>query len=361
MIDSKHLDDAVGNYEVFFTGETHGFALNFDLRFDFLVYFHRKANVRYLLIETSPSQATVMNHFIETGEEVWLRKMFAACKGTYAWTRDAYDYLKRVRQFNQGLPKTERIQCIGVDIEHQSAFALMYLDHLLPSGQIPSVIQTDIETVQEASTAASPSTGAGSRTIGVQLVESIAKHPEVYQRYLSDKMFLFQLIADNIVSAKEAYENRRQGRFSQIRDAAMYANFLRFYQQRPQGHYFGQFGDAHIFRKPWGDIPWFASYLEQPDSPVTGKVMSICFDYVNGKRMTKRPDYGIAPYRSRYRPDLFASHHGRDPVLFKLSGPESPFNTINILGENMKGNTTDFFQFLLLISNSDPTEPFGGW
>jgi len=358
-IDSELLDHVVDNYELFFTGETHGIALNFELRYDFLVYFYYKANVRYLLIETSPSQAAVMNHYLETGEELWLNRMYAAIKGTFAWTRDSFDYLKRVRRFNQGLPRTERIRCVGVDIEHQPQFALTYLNHLLPSDQIPVVIQADIEYVQNESASSSPNS-INSWAIGAQIAESIAEHSDVYQHYLGDNLFLFQLIADNIVATKEAYGNRQQGRFNQIRDAAMYANFLKFYKQLPPAHYFGQFGDAHIFRKPYLRTQWFASYLEKPDSPVTGKVMSIVFDYVNCTRMTKHPTYSKAPYTSKYRPDLFATYQSGDSVLFKLVGGDSPFNTINILPGTNRHGTTAYFQFLLVISNSSPTEPFGG-
>jgi len=360
LIRSDLLDKVVDDYEVFLTGETHGIALNFDLRFDFLLYFYHKANVRYLLIETPPSQAAVMNHFIETGEEVWLNRMYAALKGTFGWTRDSCDYFKRVRQFNQGLPKTERIRCVGVDIEHQPQFALTYLNHLLPSGQIPGVIQADIEHVQAAANASPPNV-TNYRLAGVRLSESIANNHAVYQRYLGDNSFVLRLIADNIVAAKDAYENGQQGRFSQIRDAAMYANFLKHYEKLPRGRFYGQFGDAHIFRRPYQHTQWFASLLEQSDSPVSSKVLSIVFDYVSCAQMTKHPNYSTASSATKYRPDIFAAHRKTDPVLFRLIGQDSPFDRINILPGKNQGATTDYIQFLLLVSDSGPAEPFGGW
>ena len=86
VISSILLDNVTDDYEVFLTGETHGIALNFDLRFDFLVYFYHKANVRYLLIEISPSQAAVKR----------LLHISVLCAVQVSWSRASH---ARVEQF----------------------------------------------------------------------------------------------------------------------------------------------------------------------------------------------------------------------------------------------------------------------
>lgn len=360
VIDSPLLDDVVDDYDVFLTGETHGIAVNFKLAFDFMVYFHRKADMRYLLLEAPPSHAAVLNEYLETGDETWMKKTYAASKGTYSWTRDSYDFFKRMRRFNQGLDTADRIRFVGVDIEHQGRFALLYLNRLLPLEQPPAEITVDIQELRDVSSTESHNR-ADDWAIGARLAESITEHSKTYQRYLGDEYFLFALIADNIAAAKQAYEHKPEGRFNHVRDAAIYANFLKFYRRLPKGRYFGQFGDPHTLRRPWLDTQWFACYLEQTDSPVAGKVLSIVFEYVNCTAMTRDPDYGTMDYGFEQAPEPFTAARGKVAVLFKLMGEDSPLNSMNLMAEDREGSTVDYFQFLLMISDSGPTEPLGGW
>lgn len=107
----------------------------------------------------------------------------------------------------------------------------------------------------------------------------------------------------------------------------------------------------------------FAMYLNSKDSPVQGKVLSIAYVYTNSLCMARTGGNGnyaeLKVYCEFKDIDIINKYNKTDITLMKLNGKSSPFikRVYFIKGEE-KGNTTDYFQYIILVNNSKATTPF---
>jgi len=358
-IPSAILDDVVDNYKVILTGESHGMAMNYRLRRAFLSYLKQAVNVRYLLLEFGPSQAGALNRYLETGDETVLDEMYSYFKGTYEWTRESYSFWQSVYAFNSALPQSERLVCVGIDIEHQPGHALAYLKMLLPNDAPPEGIGSQVDRVRNFSR-----DDTTHFDVAAELSAGLGASTQDYRRYLGEDFFEFSLIVESTVAARDAYRARRTdgGRtaFRQLRDRRMYLNFVRLYNRLPSGAYWGHFGDAHIFHKRTNNVEWLGAQLEYDGSPVAGRVLSIAFAYEDCTAMTRNGGaYGASP-AGNVKPGLFDFYEGSDPILFKLIGKGSPAYSSQLVTRIGSGGSAEYFDYLLLIRGAEPTVPLRG-
>lgn len=351
------LDGVIDRYRVILTGETHGMAINFRLRRAFLSYLKQAVHIKYLLLELGPSQAGTLNRYLETGDTGLLDEMYSYLKGTYEWTKESYAFWQSVYAFNSALPPSERLTCVGIDIEHQAGYALAYLKTLLPSDAPPERIGPQIDLVRAFSRDATYFKVAAELSSGIEADE------EDYQRYLGEDFFEFKLIVESMLAARDAYRARQSDAgdtaFRQLRDRAMYTNFVQLYGRLPPGVYWGHFGHGHVFHKSSDDTEWLGAHLECDGSPVAGRVLSILFAYEDCTAMTRSGrTYGTSP-AGNVRPGLFGFYEGSDPILFKLIGVGSPAYSYQVVMQGEPGGSAEYFDYLLLIRNATPTLPLG--
>ncbi|GMG96777.1 hypothetical protein [Tepidimicrobium xylanilyticum] len=146
-----------------------------------------------------------------------------------------------------------------------------------------------------------------------------------------------------------------------VREKSIYDNFIRAYEHFPKGKYFGQFGSAHIHQKYIIDYMYgkgrFGIYLNQEDSPVKGKVLSIKYGYKDSCYLVKEPDVQRGKYQ--YREETSASHLNnmrileryldKDITIFKLNGKGSSFKEeLYFVQDPNGGVTTDYFQYIVV-------------
>jgi hypothetical protein len=95
------------------------------------------------------------------------------------------------------------------------------------------------------------------------------------------------------------------------------------------------------------------------DSPVKDKVLSIIYLYKNCMYMN-REDYSREHIDS-YKSADFNKYFMKPITLFKFKGENSPFENSLIwpmTGQAAKdGVTTDYFQYIVVVVNSTPTDP----
>ncbi|UCD49677.1 MAG: erythromycin esterase family protein [Phycisphaerales bacterium] len=356
VIPAGIFEDTFGRYEVILTGESHGMAINYALRRAFLSYLKEAAEIKYLLLEMGPSQAGTLNRYLETGDTALLDEMYSYLKGTYEWTRESYTFWRDVYTFNRALPPEERLICVGIDIEHQVGYALAYLRTLLPDAAAPERIGPQIDLIRAFTR--DDTTGFNAAT---ELSASIEANEGDYKRYLDENFFEFRLIVESMVAAREAYRARKSGgrrvAFQRLRDATMYANFVQLYDRLPAGRYWGHFGGAHIFHMSSDNTEWFGAGLERDDSPVGGRVLSIFFAYERCTAMTRNGGaYGTSS-AANVLPGLFDFYGGSEPVLFKLTGDDSPARLYQAVLHSEPGGSAEYFDYLLLIRDATPTRP----
>jgi hypothetical protein len=198
-------------------------------------------------------------------------------------------------------------------------------------------------------------------------MDDIASKRAAYAAYLGDRFAQFELVAENLAAAREAYPARSRGdwlTYTNIRDLQMYENFRKQYDDNPPGKYFGQFGTAHSFRAPLWGRTWLAGHMARGDSPVSGRVLSIVFAYVDSVWLQRSVETGEWRTQlhtdSEWCPPPMADVCPDDQlVLFKLIGPGSPFDTYRV-NRRMAAGTTEYFQFLLLVRGAKPAAP-GEW
>jgi len=350
------LDDVVGKYRVIMTGEAHGVAVNYRLRLAFLSYLKQAVKIKYLLLEMGPSQAGTLNRYLETGDTTLLDEMYSHLEGTYEWTQESYAFWQSVHAFNCALAPQERLTCVGIDIEHQAGYALRYLKTLLPSNTPAEPIGSQIDLIRGFS----PNDMAYFQ-VATKLSAGIEANTHDYERYLGERFFEFRLIVESMLAARDAYRARQSGggrvAFQQLRDRAMYANFVQLYGRLPPGTYWGHFGHAHVFHKSTGNIEWLGAHLESDSSPVAGRVLSIVFAYEDCMAMTRAGSgYGTSGAAS-VRPGLFDFCEGLDPVLFRLVGEGSPAYGAQLVTYVGSGGSAEYFDYLLLIRGATPTRP----
>jgi len=357
-IPAHAFKDTIDGYDVILTGETHGMAINYALRRAFLSYLKEAIDIKYLLLELAPSRAAVLNRYLETGDAALLDEMYSYAKGTYEWTQESYAFWQEVYAFNRTLAPERRLTCVGVDIEHQAAHALAHLRTLLPDGAPPAQISSTIARIRAFTR--DDTTGFD---VAAMLSASIETDEERYERYLGENLFDFRLTVESMLAARAAYGARRSGggrvAFRRLRDAAMYANFVQFHDRLPAGRYWGHFGGSHIFHRSSEDTEWFGALLESDDSPVAGGVLSIYFAYERCTAMIRNGGaYGTSP-AANVLPGLFDFYGGSRPVLFKLTGKNSPARHYQAVLHSDPGGSAEYFDYLVLIRNATPTRPLG--
>ncbi len=261
--------------------------------------------------------------------------------------------------YNNSLSESDKLVCVGIDIEHQPAFAISYLQTLLPAQTPPEKIRMEIQSIASVS-------GDNTKAfeIGKILFASIESYTNTYQQYLGEKFFEFRLIVKSLDASRRAYGSRSTGRrnsYSKIRDRTMYENFIEFYKKLETGLYWGHFGNAHILHKDNENVKMFAAYLEQDNSPVANQVLSIFFAYLDCTAMIRsNGGYRTAP-STNVKSYFYDLQQTDEPVLFKLKGEDFPDYSRQLVESIQSGSSTEYFDYLLLIKNATPTEPLGGW
>jgi hypothetical protein len=347
--------------EIFFTGENHGIKTNELLDMKFLRYFKEKVDFKYYLCELSYSDAYFLNKYLESGDIKILENIYKPLKGTFAWNKESYDHWKKVYEFNKTLPQDRKIQVVGVDIEHQIENALRYMTTVLPSKEAPKEIASKISELNDTWNSIEKINPKKLLNFSEGLRKDLQEKEGIYKNYLGENYFGFKLVNDNILYTNEAY-SVNDNEFNKVRDKRIYENFKKVYDNLPKGKYYGQWGLNHIFQKDQAGVKWVATSMNEKGSTLENKVLSIAYIYENCKFMNKTSDrnYSVADINTN-NSNVFNDITTKDCAIFKLNGKDSPFskNLIWITSDNIpkSGVTTDFYQYIILVKNSQATEP----
>lgn len=357
----KLLDKDLKKNEVFLTGEIHGTTMNTELELSFLKYLKEKANIKYYLSELSYSDAYFLNKYLDTGDENILKELFEELKDTPGCTKETYNKWIKVYEFNKTLPNDKKIKVIGIDIEHQENIAIHCMYSLIPKNEPPEKIKPLIKKLQDAYEN-NGVTAKFAKYFSLNLKKDINENYDIYKEYLGEKFFDFSLINDNLCTSFKAYNDMTN--FNKIRDMQMYENFINIYNNLPEGKFYGHFGAAHIYQhNMYDDTYSLASLMNNKNSPVKGKVISIIYVYNNCKIFNPLNAQTISTINTLKEDNIFKSYLETNTTLFKLNGWNSPFDKsliwelLSPSGIPTKGVTTDYYQYMVVIKNSHPMEP----
>lgn len=221
------LSPTLKGKKMFLFGEAHGVAMNNILQLSLLKYLHKRAHIRYLLIEASPSEGFLYDNYLQTGNDYYLRN------NSYAFIEDDRIFWKGVYRYNASLPDSSKIRVFGVEnykIEpFVQAMVLMFIDATRGKG-IPTRVLGVYNQVSK-----NLNTYKGHRKLFDLVKKGIKTHPEVYKKYLGKNFWYCQYIVTNPLHR----ENSGQ------RDKRMALNITKLLKWFKQGRFFGIFGVDH--------------------------------------------------------------------------------------------------------------------
>lgn len=346
--------------QVFFTGETHAVAANYDLRLYFLKFFHQKADVKYHILEAGYGLAKILQRYLDTGEESYLNSVYEQLIGTYIYTKDDYNFFKKLREYNLQFPENQRIKLIGLDVEFQHNLSIRYLQSILPKDkEIPPSISNSINKLRQITFAPNL---AELRQFATEANAEFTANISAYEAYFGKEYALdFEIITYLLQKKFEAYDgdgSNDQVRFNQIRDEAMYRTFQKIYPTLSKPKFYGQFGWSHALQSEVPKVKWFGTWLNQDkDSFTKGRVLTTMYFYDDC--MMRLQNGRIATTTNITNQSLFQDFDTYTISFFRLNRPNSPFTqklswfvgNYSGLYAPEKGVTTDFFEYGIYMKN----------
>jgi hypothetical protein len=352
------LESDLENKVIFLTGEVHNVEANHILRMNFLKYFKEKTDFKYYLCEMPYSSSYFMNQYLESGDETLLKQIY----NTSDWTQENYSHWTELYEYNSRLNEDQKIHVVGIDIEHDYINSYRFLEVILPRKEVPEEIKESITLLKETYELLKSSFQNKYKAPknAKLLLADIEENRTVYMDYLEDDFIYFELVIQNVLNGQEAYKHHHDtAEWNNTRDLMIYENFVKIDALLPPNKYFGQWGVAHIFQHKDKDIMWFASYLNSDESKYKDKVLSIAYNYLNCEMMASgsaTPVKFVFPFVVVSQ-DLYAD----DYILYKLNNSDTNRPKIPMFhvftGEILEEDIAEFVQYLVLIKNSDASQP----
>lgn len=350
---------------IIFSGEVHGFRENFSVKKELIMFIKENGGFKYLLTELSPADAYIINRYLETGDKSIIDEMYGNLRGTFAWTRESYEFLEWLYSYNKGLNESEKIICVGSDIVHQNKTAVSVLKDVLQKREIAASIENLVEELNELK---SDEDGYREklRIISRGLCDAIEDDIDGYREHYDEDFLDIYTIAKAINSGIDSYDNRGESFeiFTKYRDKAMYEIFGIQFENLAAGKFYGQWGNAHTYLENPTETQWFGAYLND-DRRFKGKIASIQLMYDNSTQMNKsnRGKYkNIKVDTFDQDQELFKAEMCEVNTLYKLDVEDSIFNeklafNFNKYIEAKSGVTTDYIQYFIRIDGATPTNP----
>ena len=236
------LDGELDGREIFLAGENHGVKANGKLRMKFLKYFKEKTNFKYYLCELPYSLTATLNRYLETGDEKILEDAYIILKGTDAWNKDEYNHWRELYEFNNKFSQKDKIEPIGIDIEHQPKNAFEFMAYVLDKSSIPEKIKRDVKEIKDKEEVSYEEIKIFNRKVN----EELTSHEEFYKKTLKEDYFYISLVNDNLLNMIDVYSGNN---FDGIRDEKMGKNFIKLFSRLDKSKYYGQIGLSHIFQE----------------------------------------------------------------------------------------------------------------
>lgn len=268
----KDLDEELGKYDVYLTGENHGTQLSYEMQKYMSKYFIENQGVKYIILELSPEVAELLNDYLETGDSKDLERIVRGFNGSFSYNQDIYDLFEFYCEYNKQLTEDKKIRFIGIDINHQMQFVSMYINKLVAKlGEPPKVIEMSLRKLNGGS-------WIYDNKFRAELKQCLIDNEDQYKEYFKEDYFYFNITMRNVLSNFNNTE----------REAAMVQNFNEFYEKLGEGKYYGQLGGAHVYKRmrtEYNDgedpISTFANSINNDYESLNGKVYSIMYYYMN--------------------------------------------------------------------------------
>jgi hypothetical protein len=355
---------------IYWLGEGHATASNYEIAFDLFCKIDSAVGVDYILLESNYLQTYYLNKYMESGDSNVLDLAFSTSVGTFGWTKEHKAYYEKIYSYEQKKPKENRIQFVGVDIEHSYWHSHKFLiDTLLStttadSNRIISRIRQPLRFRNDFLEYYS------------KLYADVLQNEEAYKSMLGERFDVVKYLIKNIYNI--TYSQSLPGSlWNNTRDSLIYENF-KWHNERlhfAEKVSFGLWGTGHIFQATTKEGTTFiAGHIanKQPEISQTGYRM------LYTKSSFNMPTFFV-PNFARW---IFGEKHyfktkalNNDKIWSKVSGisflkkrknigfnyplsVDSIPQKIDLVGNRKKGyQNRDYFQYIILVRNSPACTP----
>jgi Erythromycin esterase len=367
--------------QLFLLGESHGFQKPQDVDLALLKHLNQRVGVRYYVAEVDMTKAYFLNQYLKTGNDATLMKVFrswVAEKVQWA-NRDFFGKIQRIRALNQTLPANRQIQFLGLDRIQERALVAEHLTELLAGKALPASARLLADSLQLRLTTKCPDSLRAN--LALRWLADLQANPATYKKE-------FGTFTAN--ELRHILQNVSYLKTIRSREKTIFANFESLYIRLnlQTEKLYGLWGFFHILQAPLADGgKSFAAMINESSLPVRNKIVSLSCSYVGSKMMV--PSEFLPPFwqekdRTFSRVDKFnndgpmmtndgieamkATTQPNTVTVFKLVGSAAGKRPIQIayspfmpkeqqIAFDPARPTTDYFQYVVLIRNSEATEP----
>lgn len=372
------FDDAFYRNQFFLLGESHGVAKPQEVDLRLLTHLNKRVGVRFYIAEVDASQAYYLNQFLAMGHQATLTRVFRIWVEQQAqWANQEYRHkIEAIRALNQTLPKNRQIQFVGIDRIQDKPLAAEHLTELLGKHGRGQSTQPLADSLI-AQLAANQPDSVVARTALAWLTDW-ASNEAAYTRFWGKDAETIRHLLTNVSYLKTI----------KSREITIFTNFKTVLPSLNQEKLYGFWGFFHVLQRPLKTgVKPFACQVNESDLYLHDKIVSITFSYLDSYTMT--PTKFMPPFlqekgKAFSRIDKF----NNDSELMKSEGigtirSVTKPHSVTLFALDRPGSfarqtpiriayaaampqklvfsptlpMTSYFQYLILIRDSDMTTP----
>ncbi|WP_078553351.1 hypothetical protein [Bacillus alkalicellulosilyticus] len=353
--------------QIFLSGEYHGTQLNNDVRLKLLTYLHQNSEQLIYLAEWPYSFTELVNIYLDTGNESIINHLFSFLEGTFLYSNEDYEFIKKVYDYNQAYTLENQIRFKGIDIEYDY-IAFFYLSSLVsqhPHQEFGPII---LRLTQYAKQQSKRSFSEEEIRFIDELYQDLQDNRDIYENKLGEDYFSYSFTLSNLYHGTQLYYEyyeKDQKKFFIQREKKKYRNFKALFNLNQFANYYGQFGSVHIHQQKYRDYEFSKddyrlAHMINEYPPLKNKVTSIVITYEDSfvLDVTGKNEKGFS-FKTNYNQKHFTTiNKDHTAVMYKLNGNNSPFDKKRLILKNGDSVTTDYFQYVIHLRNSQATTLF---
>lgn len=361
--------------QIILLGENHGFKEPQNIDYIFLKYLNKYKGFKYYLAEIDYFQAFYFNQYLENGNDSILMEIFNVWyDNSSQWAnKDYFNKIKKIRNLNLSLPSEKKIQFIGADKIQSSHILKKYLLDLMQNSNYNHGENANLDTLIKLCEQKKKNLKEFIQFVP-QLQNDIIKNPSVYEEVFRNKFFGFNYALRQIAVFK--IPNR---------DSIIVENLKIIIKENKleEEKFYGLWGYYHIYQNEINHGYGLAGLLKKYYSVSSIAIQSSkCKMMVPSQYLPKiareknsRYSYSKIPnndgimFSTKGIKSLKKISEKNTSVIYKLNGEGSPYtkgvslvNISKLFGQGLKStnkntNTLDYFQYVILIKNSESVTP----
>ncbi len=283
-------NETIGNSEIVLLGEAHGVSGNHNIFYQIVEFLIKAKGLRYVMLERSYGDAHLLNIYLRTGDEKFL-------KYDPSWSEEMRESYRKLYLFNLNLSEDKKLRFLGIDGIRSISAIVISLQDLIPKDVVPpESISVFIDSLKRIQTPIKPPRVFLSDRERLKEIESCIAY--LTNEIRSSEKEYRAFFGSNFIHIDQIISNKTS-LLKQNRNSDMYANFMKLITDFGINEgIFGFFGSTHIYSHSRGNITHFLN--TDLNSRFQNKVSVIGIEYNNCKtsNFSKRERGDLEPSKA---------------------------------------------------------------